>query len=142
LSDFLWCFFAFFSDLVLSELSLPIPVLVEAPPPLGTALDEAGFEVSSGGFGVFASVSLAGAELAAGLLLGREVLLEEVLDELPGRALLFWFAGSVAVPLSSVVGLFGVEVVLVSLFCARAANADRAIASAAIPMIFIEPPWL
>jgi hypothetical protein len=60
LSDFLWCFFAFFfEELELEidsfalpfaseplftvselELSLPMPVVVDAPPRLGTALDE------------------------------------------------------------------------------------------------------
>ena len=165
--DFLWCFFAFLplfelgleidsfelpcADdplLTLPELSFPTPVLVDAPLRLGTALEEVSrFEELSGCSCVlFTPVSPAEVELAAGLLLGSELLLDEVFDESPGRALLFWSAGRVAVPLSSVDWLFGVEVVLVLLVpvpvlvCARAPNAERAKASAAIPMIFMEPP--
>ncbi len=166
-SDFLWwCFFAFFSfegetdsselpfasaPLFTSpELSLPMPVVVDAAPLLGTALEEVSLfdDVSGCSFALFEPVSPAGDELAAGLLLGSELLLDEAFDELPGKELLFWSAGNFVVPLSSVLWLFGVEVVRVSLVpvpvlvCARAENADRAIASAAIPMIFIEPPWL
>ena len=110
LSDFLWCFFAFFSDFeleleidsfelpfaseplfTLSELSLPIPVEVDAPPRLGTALDEVSLfeELSGCSLAVFDSVSPAGDELAAGLLLGSELLLDAAFDELPGRVLLF-----------------------------------------------------
>jgi hypothetical protein len=100
------------------ELSLPMPVLVEPAPTEGLALDESSFVeelVSSGLRVLLVEVSLLGAELAEGLLLGSDLLLLLVLDELPGRALLFWSAGSVAVPLSSVVWLLGVLVVLVSL---------------------------
>ena len=163
----LWCFFIFLSDLseeeepdtdseelpaaelplpTLLELSLPTPVAVEAAPRLGTALEEVSrLEVLSGsGFRPgFASVSAEGAEFAAGLLLGKEVFELEVFEELPGSALLFWSAGSVADPLSSVVWLFGVVVVLVwSLapvpvaVCARAPNALSARANAARAMIF------
>ena len=164
-SDFLWwCFFAFFSfegdtdsselpfapaPLFTSpELSLPMPVVVDAAPLLGTALEEVSLleELSGCSFALFEPVSPAGDELAAGLLLGSELLLDEALDGLPGKALLFWSAGNFVVPLSSVLWLLGVEVVRVSLVpvpvlvCARAENADKAIASAAIPMIFIEPP--
>jgi hypothetical protein len=108
-SGFLECFFAFFvfeveplTDsfalpcaeeplLTLPELSLPMPVVADAPPRLGTALDDVSLlEVLSGCCcGVFAPVSPEEVELAAGLLLGSELLLDEVFDELPGRALLF-----------------------------------------------------
>ncbi|HEY5675644.1 MAG TPA: hypothetical protein VIR81_02595 [Myxococcales bacterium] len=134
----------------LDELSLPMPVLEELEPVDGLALEESSLldELLSDGSVVFeVDVSELGVELLDGLLLGRLLLLLAVFDELPGSALLFWFEGSVAVPLSSVVWLFGVEVVLVSLVplpvdvCARAPNAISASASA-IPMIFIEPPWL
>ncbi len=166
----LWCFFAFLllavdpeidsfelpcaADPLLTspELSFPTPVAVEAPPRLGTALEEVSlFELLSGFCcGVFAEVSPAAVLFAAGLLLGRELLLDEAFDEFPGSALLFWSAGSDAVPLSSVDWLFGVAVgallllvpvpVLVVLVCARAPDAVRARASAANAMDFMEPP--
>jgi hypothetical protein len=129
----------------LLELSLPTPVAVEAAPRLGTALEEVSrFEVLSGCVcGVLLFVSGEGAEFAAGLLLGKELFELDVFEELPGSALLFWSAGSVADPLSPVVWLFGVVVVLVwSLVpvpvavCARAPNAVRARANAARAMIF------
>jgi hypothetical protein len=95
-------------------------------------------------------LSLLGVVFAAGLLLGSELLLDEVFDELPGRALLFWSPGSVAVPLSSVDWLFGVVVVLLELLVpvpvavwARAPNAASANAAAAVTMSFIRfPPGL
>ena len=135
--------------LTLPELSLPMPVLVDAPPRLGTALEEVSlFELSSGCcWWLFAAVSpLPAVVFADGLLLGSVRLLESLFEELPGSALLFWSAGSVAVPLSSGVVCLLVVLVLVSLVpvpvlvCARAPNAERASASAANPMIFIEPP--
>ena len=76
---------------VLDELSLPAPVAVDAAPLLGFALDESSrFELSSGrGCAVFPFVSADGVWLTAGSLLGSVLLLVAVLDELPGRALLF-----------------------------------------------------
>ena len=134
------------------ELSLPTPVDVEAPPRLGTALDDVSrLELLSGSAcgDFFAFVSAEpGVELLAGLLLGRLLFEDDAFEELPGSALLFWSAGIVAVPLSSVVWLFGVDVVLVSrvpvpvLVCARAPDALSASANAAVAMSFIEPPWL
>jgi len=131
--------------LTLPELSFPIAVDVDAPPRLGTALDDVSrFEVLSGcGWAVFALVSDEGVAFEAGLLLGSELLLLEVFDEFPGRALLFWSAGSVAVPLSSVVWLFGVLVVLWSALpvpvavCARAPTAASASAMAIMVNVFI-----
>jgi hypothetical protein len=70
---------------------LPTPVAVDAAPLLGFALDESSrFELSSGrGCAFFAFVSAEGVWLAAGSLLGSVLLLVAVLDELPGKALLF-----------------------------------------------------
>jgi len=86
---FLWCFFAFlplFED-GLEIDSFPLPL---AAAPLLTSF-ESRFEVLSGcSCGDFAAVSPPGGEvLAAGSLLGSVLLLDEVFDELPGRALLF-----------------------------------------------------
>ncbi len=167
---FLWCFLCFLWVVVVvvvssvledlsegladDELSLPMPVDVEAEPVEGVALDDVSWvelDLSSGSRVFELPLSELGVEFADGLLLGSELLLFAVFDELPGSALLFWSAGSVAEPLSSVVPLFGfteplrvslVPVpVLVVLVCARAPNAISAAASA-VPMIFIEPPWL
>ena len=120
-------------EFILAELSVPTPVEVEAAPLLGTALDELSlFELSSGcACGVFALVSADGVALVAGLLLGSVVLVVAVFDELPGRALLFWSAGSVAVPLFSVVWFFG------SVSGSARADAEMAKASAAAAMIFV-----
>ena len=127
------------------ELSLPTPVLVEAAPPLGAALEDVSrFELLSGcDCPDFALVSEDGAEFVAGLLLGSEVFVLEVFEDWPGRALLFWSAGSVAEPLSSVVWLFEVVVVLVLSLVpvpvdvwARAPNALSARANAAMAMSF------
>jgi hypothetical protein len=75
----------------LPELSLPTPVVVDAAPRLGTALEDVSrLELLSGcACGVFAFVSEDGVGLAAGLLLGSVLFALEVFDELPGRALLF-----------------------------------------------------
>src|SRR5438067_7130719 len=75
----------------LPELSLPTPVEAEAPPLLGTALEDVSLlEVSSGcAWWVLESVSACGVELLAGLLLGRVLFDDEAFEELPGRALLF-----------------------------------------------------
>jgi hypothetical protein len=78
--------------LLLEELSLPIPVLVELEPVEGFALDESSLldELLSAGRVVFeVDVSELGVELLEGLLLGRLLLLLAVFDELPGSALLF-----------------------------------------------------
>jgi hypothetical protein len=129
------------------ELSFPTPVAVDAPPRLGTALDDVSrFEELSGCVcDDFLSLSALGVGFAARLLLGSELLLDEAFDELPGRALLFWSAGSEAVPLSSVVWLFGVVVVLrlslvpvPVLVCARAPKAESTRASAEVTMILIQ----
>src|SRR5438067_4444442 len=134
----------------LPELSLPTPVDCDAPPRLGTALDEVSrFEESSGcAWWVFLeSVSAGGVALLAGLLLGRLLFDDEEFEELPGRALLFWSAGRTALPLSSVDWLFGVAVLRVSLVpvpvavCARAPNAASTSANAAAAMIFMESPY-
>ena len=97
-----------------AELSVPTPVAVEAAPRFGVALEDLSrFELLSGCVcALLPSTSPAGAVLAFGSLLGRLVLLEAAFDEFPGNALLFWSAGRTAVPLSSVVWLFGVGVAL------------------------------
>ena len=78
------------------ELSLPTPVETDAPPRLGTALDELSAGASlveepccSWACGAFLLVSPGGVVLLAGLLLGSVLLDDELFDELPGRALLF-----------------------------------------------------
>ena len=75
----------------LDELSVPVPVAVDAAPWLGTALDELSrLELSAGWvWELFAPTSAAGVAFAFGSLLGSVLLVEAVLDELPGRALLF-----------------------------------------------------
>jgi hypothetical protein len=78
--------------LLVDELSLPMPVLVELEPVDGFALDESSLldELLSDGKVVFdVDVSELGVELLEGLLLGRLLLLLAVFPELPGSALLF-----------------------------------------------------
>jgi hypothetical protein len=92
------CFFTFFFVVVV-ELEV----------------QESPLEPRSWSCGVFAAVSpLPAAEFAEGLVLGSVRLVESAFEELPGSALLFWSAGSVAVPLSSVLWVL-VVVVVVSL---------------------------
>ena len=71
-------------------------MVTDAPPRLGTALDEVSLvelslldELPCPACGVFLLVSAGGVVLVAGLLLGSVLLDDEVFDELPGRALLF-----------------------------------------------------
>jgi len=138
------------SSLLFEELSFPMAVLLALPLVEGVALEELSLLdalLSDGRVDLEVEVSELGVVLLDGLLLGSVELLLAELPELPGSALLFWSDGRVAVPLLSVVWLLGVLLVLVSLVplpvdvCARAPNATSASASA-IPMIFIEPPWL
>ena len=100
--DFLLCFLLFLWTVVLLvassdgvalfELSLPMPVEVEAPPVEGVALEDVSrveWLESSGSLLFAVEVSLLGVVFALGLLLGSEVLLLAVFDEVPGSALLF-----------------------------------------------------
>jgi hypothetical protein len=90
------CFFTFFFVVVVVELEI----------------EESPLELRSWSCGVFAAVSpLPAGELAEGLLLGSVWLVESAFEELPGSALLFWSAGSVAVPFCSVVWVLVVVVV-------------------------------
>lgn len=76
--------------LLLDELSLPMPVLVELDPVDGFALESSLLDELSDGRVVFeVDVSELGVELLEGLLLGSVLLLLAVLDVLPGSALLF-----------------------------------------------------